>query len=115
MVSDGQQVTGGELLTDGPINPHDLLDCLFTDLKDQKPLMEAAQESISKLQRKMVNEVQNVYKSQGVAFSDKHIEVIVRQMLRKVEIVEPGAVSYTHLRAHETPEHLVCRGRREKK
>ena len=65
MVSDGQQVTGGELLTDGPINPHELLDCLFIDLKDQKPLMEAAQESISKLQRKMVNEVQNVYKSQG--------------------------------------------------
>ena len=53
MVSDGQQVSGGELLTDGPINPHELLDCLFTDLKDQKPLMEAAQESISKLQRSM--------------------------------------------------------------
>ena len=90
MVSDGQQVTGGELLTDGPINPHDLLDCLFTDLKDQKPLMEAAQESISKLQRKMVNEVQNVYKSQGVAISDKHIEVIVRQMTSKVRIEDAG-------------------------
>ena len=90
MVSDGQQVTGGELLTDGPINPHDLLDCLFTDLKDQKPLMEAAQESVSKLQRKMVDEVQNVYKSQGVAISDKHIEVIVRQMTSKVRIEDAG-------------------------
>ena len=90
MVSDGQQVTGGELLTDGPINPHDLLDCLFTDIKDQKPLLEAAQESISKLQRKMVNEVQNVYKSQGVAISDKHIEVIVRQMTSKVRIEDAG-------------------------
>ncbi len=90
MVSDGQQVTGGELLTDGPINPHELLDCLFTDLKDQKPLMEAAQESISKLQRKMVSEVQNVYKSQGVAISDKHIEVIVRQMTSKVRIEDAG-------------------------
>jgi DNA-directed RNA polymerase subunit beta' len=90
MVSDGQQVTGGELLTDGPINPHELLDCLFIDLKDQKPLMEAARESISKLQRKMVNEVQNVYKSQGVAISDKHIEVIVRQMTSKVRIEDAG-------------------------
>ncbi len=90
MVSDGQQVTGGELLTDGPINPHELLDCLFTDLKDQKPLMEAAQESISKLQRRMVNEVQNVYKSQGVAIDDKHIEVIVRQMTSKVRIEDAG-------------------------
>ena len=40
MVSDGQQVTGGESLTDGPINPHELLDCYFNDLKDQKPLIE---------------------------------------------------------------------------
>jgi len=90
MVSDGQQVTAGELLTDGPINPHELLDCFFTDSKDQKPLMEAAQESISKLQRRMVNEVQNVYKSQGVAIDDKHIEVIVRQMTSKVRIEDAG-------------------------
>ena len=81
MVSDGQQVQGGETLTDGPINSHELLDCYFNDLKDQKPLIDAARESISKLQRSMVNEVQNVYKSQGVAIDDKHIE----------------AVSYTHL------------------
>ena len=90
MVSDGQQVNAGELLTDGPINPHELLDCFFTDLKDHKPLMEAAQESISKLQRRMVNEVQNVYKSQGVAIDDKHIEVIVRQMTSKVRIEDAG-------------------------
>ena len=90
MVSDGQQVLAGELLTDGPINPHELLECFFIDLKDQKPLMEAAQESISKLQRRMVNEVQNVYKSQGVAIDDKHIEVIVRQMTSKVRIEDAG-------------------------
>ena len=90
MVSDGQQVTGGELLTDGPINPHELLDCFFTDLKDRKPLMDAARESISKLQRSMVDEVQNVYKSQGVAIDDKHIEVIVRQMTSKVRIEDAG-------------------------
>ena len=90
MVSDAQQVTGGELLTDGPINPHELLECFFNDLKDQKPLMEAAQESISKLQRRMVSEVQNVYKSQGVAIDDKHIEVIVRQMTSKVRVEDAG-------------------------
>jgi len=90
MVSDGQQVTGGEILTDGPINPHELLDCYFADLIDQKPLIDAARESISKLQRSMVNEVQNVYKSQGVAIDDKHIEVIVRQMTSKVRIEDAG-------------------------
>ncbi len=90
MVSDGQQVKGGEVLTDGPINPHELLDCYFNDLKDEKPLLDAARESISKLQRSMVNEVQNVYKSQGVAIDDKHIEVIVRQMTSKVRIEDAG-------------------------
>jgi len=50
MVSDGQQVKGGESLTDGPINPLELLDCYFNDLKDQKPLLDAARESISNLQ-----------------------------------------------------------------
>merc|ERR1711991_110462 len=90
MVSDGQQVKGGESLTDGPINPHELLDCFFSDLKDQKPLIDAARESISKLQRSMVNEVQNVYKSQGVAIDDKHIEVIVRQMTSKVRVEDAG-------------------------
>ena len=90
MVSDGQQVQGGESLTDGPINPHELLDCYFNDLKDQKPLLDAARESISKLQRSMVSEVQNVYKSQGVAIDDKHIEVIVRQMTSKVRIEDAG-------------------------
>ncbi len=90
MVSDGQEVKGGEILTDGPINPHELLDCYFSDLKDQKPLIDAARESISKLQRSMVSEVQNVYKSQGVAIDDKHIEVIVRQMTSKVRIEDAG-------------------------
>ena len=76
MVSDGQQVTGGESLTDGPISPHELLDCYFNDLKDQKPLIDAARESISKLQRSMVSEVQNVYKSQGVAIDLQKIDFL---------------------------------------
>tara|TARA_Y100001968_G_scaffold333518_1_gene396856 strand:+ start:4831 stop:8931 length:4101 start_codon:yes stop_codon:yes gene_type:complete len=90
MVSDGQQVQAGESLTDGPINPHELLECFFTDLRDQKPLMDAAQEAVAKLQHRMVTEVQNVYKSQGVSIDDKHIEVIVRQMTSKVRIEDAG-------------------------
>ncbi len=90
MVSNSQQVHAGELLTDGPINPHELLDCFFTDLRSRKPLMEAAQEAIAKLQHRLVNEVQNVYKSQGVSIDDKHIEVIVRQMTSKVRIEDAG-------------------------
>jgi DNA-directed RNA polymerase subunit beta' len=90
MVSDGQQVRAGDLLTDGPINPHELLECYFEDLRSRKPTMEAAQEAISKLQFRMVQEVQNVYKSQGVAIDDKHIEVIVRQMTSKVRIEDAG-------------------------
>ncbi len=90
MVSNGQQVNAGELLTDGPINPHELLDCYFEDLRGRKPLMEAAQEAIAKLQHRLVTEVQNVYKSQGVSIHDKHIEVIVRQMTSKVRIEDAG-------------------------
>ena len=90
MVSDGQAVTAGELLTDGPINPHELLECYFDDLRSRKPTLEAAQEAISKLQFTMVQEVQNVYRSQGVSIDDKHIEVIVRQMTSKVRIEDAG-------------------------
>ena len=90
MVMNGQQVKAGDLLTDGPVNPHELLDCYFSDLRDRKPLLEAAQESIASLQYRLVNEVQNVYKSQGVSIDDKHIEVIVRQMTSKVRIEDAG-------------------------
>ncbi len=90
MVSNSQQVSAGEFLTDGPVNPHELLDCFFSDLRDRKPLMEAAQEAIAKLQHRLVTEVQNVYKSQGVSIDDKHIEVIVRQMTSKVRVEDAG-------------------------
>lgn len=90
MVTDSQQVSAGDLLTDGPINPHELLECYFEDLRSRKPTLEAAQEAISKLQFRMVQEVQNVYKSQGVSIDDKHIEVIVRQMTSKVRVEDAG-------------------------
>ena len=94
MVRNSQQVIAGEFLTDGPVNPHELLECFFTDLRDKKPLMDAAQEAIAKLQHRMVSEVQNVYKSQGVAIDDKHIEVIVRQMTSKVRIEAAGDTTF---------------------
>ncbi|WP_102125654.1 DNA-directed RNA polymerase subunit beta' [Deinococcus planocerae] len=74
VVRDGDRVEAGQPLTRGAVNPHDLL--LYRDT-------DAAQ-------RYLVEEVQRVYRSQGVKVHDKHIEVIVRQMLRYVEITDGG-------------------------
>ncbi len=73
-VREGEYVKAGEALMDGPTNPHDIL----------RVLGEKA------LAAYLVNEIQEVYRLQGVAINDKHIEVIVRQMLRKVQVVNPG-------------------------
>jgi DNA-directed RNA polymerase subunit beta' len=74
MAHDGQVVNKGEVIVDGPADPHDIL-----RLK-----------GIEELARYIIDEVQDVYRLQGVKINDKHIEVIVRQMLRRVVIVEPG-------------------------
>ncbi|MBV8031696.1 MAG: DNA-directed RNA polymerase subunit beta' [Betaproteobacteria bacterium] len=74
LVHDGQVVNKGESIVDGPVDPHDLLRLL----------------GIEELARYIIDEVQDVYRLQGVKINDKHIEVIVRQMLRRVEIDEPG-------------------------
>lgn len=74
LVEDGEEITRGKALTDGPPNPHDVVRLL----------------GIEAAQNYLVGEVQAVYRSQGVEISDKHIEVIVRQMTRKVRIDEPG-------------------------
>ena len=73
-VHDGQVVNKGEGIVDGPSEPHDIL---------RLQGMEA-------LARYIIDEVQDVYRLQGVKINDKHIEVIVRQMLRRVQIVDPG-------------------------
>ena len=73
-VREGEFVRAGEALMDGPTNPHDVLAVLG---------------SIA-LAAYMVNEVQEVYRLQGVGINDKHVEVIVRQMLRKVEVIDGG-------------------------
>ena len=74
IVQDGQHIEAGTRLFEGNINPHDILEVLG---------VQATQDYI-------VNEVQKVYRSQGVEINDKHIEVIAHQMLRKIKIIEPG-------------------------
>ena len=73
-VFEGEHVERGEIIADGPANPHDILRLL----------------GVEALANHIVNEVQDVYRLQGVKINDKHIEVIVKQMLRKVVILSPG-------------------------
>ena len=73
-VQEGDYIRAGEPLMDGSANPHDILN--ISGLKE--------------LARYLVDEVQEVYRLQGVKINDKHIEVIVRQMLRRIKVVEPG-------------------------
>ncbi len=90
IVSDHQVVAAGEMLTDGPINPHELLEILFNWQREQIGNFAAALNSFEQVQHFLVNEVQSVYQSQGIDISDKHIEVIVRQMTSKVRIDDGG-------------------------
>ena len=78
LVEEGDTVTAGQPLTEGAKNPHDILRVC----------------GLKETQRYLVYEVQKVYKSQGVEINDKHIEVIVRQMLHKVKIEESGATDF---------------------
>ncbi|MEM9313755.1 MAG: DNA-directed RNA polymerase subunit beta', partial [Pseudomonadota bacterium] len=77
-VFEGESVEKGEMISEGPLSPHDIL-----RLK-----------GIAELAKYIVNEIQEVYRLQGVKINDKHIEVIVRQMLRKVVITSPGDSSF---------------------
>ena len=77
-VLEGDEVKAGEPLMDGPINPHDILGVLGEQ----------------ELQRYLVNEIQEVYRLQGVQINDKHIEVIVRQMLKRVRIETAGDTNF---------------------
>lgn len=78
LVHDGQVVNKGEMIVDGPADPHDILRL----------------QGIERLASYVVNEVQDVYRLQGVKINDKHIEVIVRQMLRRVNITNAGDTSF---------------------
>jgi DNA-directed RNA polymerase subunit beta' len=78
IVFKGDYVKKGQQLTEGPIDPHEILDICGPQ----------------ELQEHLVNEVQEVYRLQGVTINDKHIETIVRQMLRKVRVTEPGDTTF---------------------
>jgi DNA-directed RNA polymerase subunit beta' len=91
IVSEGQRVEAAEALTDGPANPHEIVEVHFAVRKERgAATWDAAIESFQQVQAFLVNEVQSVYQSQGVDISDKHIEVIVRQMTNKVRIDDGG-------------------------
>jgi len=99
-VVDGMEVALGQQLTEGSVNPHDLL-----HLKGPSDVL-----------LYIVAQVQDVYRSQGVDINDKHIEVISRQMLRKVTVLEPGDTEYLpgqlveRLAFEQTNEHLMADG-----
>lgn len=77
-VHEGEQVKRGDIIMDGNMVPHDILRIL----------------GIEALASYLINEIQEVYRLQGVPINDKHIEVIVRQMMQKVEIIDPGETTF---------------------
>jgi DNA-directed RNA polymerase subunit beta' len=78
LLFNGDHVSKGDQITDGPVVPHDLLEILGPQA----------------LREHLVNEVQEVYRAQGVEINDKHVEIIIRQMLRKVKITDPGDTDF---------------------
>jgi DNA-directed RNA polymerase subunit beta' len=94
-VHEGDRVRAGDRLTEGPVNPHDIL-----RIKGPRAVQEY-----------LLNEVQEVYRLQGVRISDKHIGVIVRQMLQKVRVSEPGDTDFLE---GETVDKLTFREENER-
>ena len=74
VVQNGQKIVKGQPLTSGPLNPHDVMRLCGPEVAQQY----------------LVDEVQRVYRSQGVEIADKHVEIIVRQMTKKVKVVDAG-------------------------
>ena len=77
-IRNGARISAGDPLTEGPINPHDIL----------------ATKNKNAVQEYLLKEVQSVYRSQGVKINDKHVEVIVRQMLKKVRVETSGTTDF---------------------
>ena len=100
VVNEGDYIRAGEPIMDGPSNPHDILRVL----------------GVKALARYIVDEIQEVYRLQGVKIDDKHIEVIASQMLKKVEVLNAGDSSYvtgdsiTRSDLAETNERLIAAG-----
>ncbi|RZQ56071.1 DNA-directed RNA polymerase subunit beta' [Pseudidiomarina tainanensis] len=96
-IFEGEQVTKGEVIADGPEAPHDILRL----------------RGVSALANYIVNEVQEVYRLQGVKINDKHIETIVRQMLRKAIILNPGETELLEGEMMELSEVLAANAKAE--
>jgi len=100
-VFEGEHVEKGEMISDGELIPHDIL-----RLK-----------GVTELAEYLVKEIQDVYRLQGVKINDKHIEVIIRQMLRKVEIIAPGDTKYLRgeqaekMRVQEANDKAIAEGK----
>lgn len=90
IISNGEFIGLASPITDGAPNPHEMLSIFFGFYKTIVHLYDAAKFSLQKVQLYLVNEVQSVYQSQNVDISDKHIEVIVRQMTSKVKVEDGG-------------------------
>ena len=98
-VHEGDRVRAGDRLTEGPVNPHDIL-----RIKGPRAVQEY-----------LLNEVQEVYRLQGVRINDKHIGVIVRQMLQKVRVIDPGDTEFLegeHVDKRDVPRRERARPRR---
>src|SRR5699024_7203875 len=101
-IQDGAVLEAGDELTEGSINPHDILKI----------------KGVRAVQDYMIQEVQRVYRLQGVEINDKHIEVVVRQMLKKVKVEESGdsevlpGVSMDVLEFEEMNEKLIAEGKK---
>ncbi|HWP38649.1 MAG TPA: DNA-directed RNA polymerase subunit beta' [Gemmatimonadales bacterium] len=94
-VHEGDKVRAGDRLTEGPVNPHDIL-----RIRGPRAVQEY-----------LMNEIQEVYRLQGVKINDKHIGVIVRQMLQKVRVLEPGDTDFLE---GESVDKLIFRERNER-
>ncbi len=100
-VFEGEHVEQGETIAEGDLTPHDILRL----------------RGVAELSSYLVKEIQDVYRLQGVKINDKHIEVIIRQMLRKVEITDPGDTTFLRgeqvdrARLHEENEHVEADGK----
>ena len=89
-VQEGQQIKKGDKITDGAVNPHDILDILGPEA----------------VMNYLISEVQSTYRMQGVEINDKHIEVIVRQMMRKVKIDDAGDTGFISGQTYDKNEVL---------
>ena len=95
-VAEGQEIKKGDKITDGAVNPHDILDILGPEA----------------VMNYLISEVQSTYRLQGVEINDKHIEVIVRQMMRRVKVEDSGSTNFMSGQMYDKND-VLYRSKRE--